>query len=215
MKKSFFYYKKKLDELNEELTSSMSSLQTNFEQPQHSEHQLGGNTNNNASSSESSSQLFNQTELKETDESRSLDTVGAIVLDMNGHLASAISSGGILLKLPGRVGHASFFGCGCWVDEPDYDLLIDDQEEDESNSIAICTTGCGEYIIKTLFAKECAEHILANTHKPDYDLNEFYKKKFFSMTSNFSIFYYNTFFQLKKLVKAKVYLSIPIQLLIC
>ena len=31
---------------------------------------------------------------------------------MNGNLASAVSSGGILLKHPGRVGHASFFGCG-------------------------------------------------------------------------------------------------------
>ena len=43
---------------------------------------------------------------------KKIDTVGAIVLDIYGNLASAVSSGGILLKHPGRVGHASFFGCG-------------------------------------------------------------------------------------------------------
>ncbi len=36
---------------------------------------------------------------KKTDESQCLDTVGAICLDSKGNLASAISSGGILLKV--------------------------------------------------------------------------------------------------------------------
>ncbi|RNA35499.1 threonine aspartase 1-like [Brachionus plicatilis] len=36
-----------------------------------------------------------------------LDTVGAVCVDRDGNLASAVSSGGILLKHPGRVGHAS------------------------------------------------------------------------------------------------------------
>lgn len=65
------------------------------------------------------------------------------------------------------------FGCGCWVEQ---DLKT---SEDEVHSIGICTTGCGEYIIKTLFAKECADHILNNLNKTDYDLNNFFKKNFF------------------------------------
>src|SRR5438874_9053386 len=38
------------------------------------------------------------------------DTVGAIALDSNGHLAAATSTGGTLNKTPGRVGHSSLIG---------------------------------------------------------------------------------------------------------
>ena len=122
--------------------------------------------------------MFDQHEMKTKDETISLDTVGAIVLDKRGCLASAVSSGGILLKYPGRIGHSSMFGCGCWVDETSSESF--DENGGDKQSIAVCTTGCGEYIIKTLFAKECAEHILRNKDETEYNLNEFFKKKFFS-----------------------------------
>lgn len=87
MKKSFSYYKNKLDNLNRETNNNNSRI---------------GNVTN----------LFDKGELQKNDESRSLDTVGAICLDMKGNFASAVSSGGILLKLPGRVGHARLiFNC--------------------------------------------------------------------------------------------------------
>lgn len=35
------------------------------------------------------------------------DTVGAVVVDNQGHMASAVSSGGLILKRPGRVGDVS------------------------------------------------------------------------------------------------------------
>jgi len=114
---------------------------------------------------------------QDEDQTRSLDTVGAIVLDRSGHLATAVSSGGILLKHSGRVGHASFFGCGCWLEEDENNL-----NNHEQCSIAACTTGCGEYIIKTLFAKECVAHIKNNLHDPNYKLKEFFDKKIFSMS---------------------------------
>ena len=82
----------------------------------------------------SENNFFAQKELKSNDETISLDTVGCIVLDKFGNLATAISSGGILLKYPGRVGHSSMFGCGCYFHEERKSL----HENAEKSSIAVC-----------------------------------------------------------------------------
>lgn len=44
--------------------------------------------------------------LQEND-SGTLDTVGAVVVDHEGNVAAAVSSGGLALKHPGRVGQVS------------------------------------------------------------------------------------------------------------
>ncbi|PRD33047.1 UNVERIFIED_CONTAM: Threonine aspartase 1 [Trichonephila clavipes] len=76
-----------------------------------------------------------------------LDTVGAICVDLCGNVASAVSSGGLLLKHPGRIGQAPIYGAGCWAAN----------SLDETRPSVACTvSGVGEYLMKTMFAKECS-----------------------------------------------------------
>ena len=77
------------------------------------------------------------------------DTVGCCVVTACGHVASGVSSGGIALKTPGRVGEAAIYGAGCWA-----------EETKDGNGIAVSVTGVGERIMQHLVAKECATRIL-------------------------------------------------------
>eukprot|EP00066_Takifugu_rubripes_P012558 XP_011601824.1 PREDICTED: threonine aspartase 1 isoform X1 [Takifugu rubripes] len=81
------------------------------------------------------------------DGSGCLDTVGAVVVDLEGNVAAAVSSGGLAMKHPGRVGQAAHYGCGCWA-------------ENACNmspySTAVSTSGCGEHLIRTMLARECS-----------------------------------------------------------
>jgi len=46
----------------------------------------------------------------------SKDTVGCVALDSDGRIAAATSTGGLLRKLPGRVGDSPLIGCGLYAD---------------------------------------------------------------------------------------------------
>jgi len=72
------------------------------------------------------------------------DTVGAVALDSNGHLAAATSTGGTLNKTPGRVGDSSLIGCGCYADD---------------HSGAVSCTGWGEPIMKLVLGKWATDRI--------------------------------------------------------
>ena len=77
------------------------------------------------------------------------DTVGVVVMDSTGNVASTVSSGGIALKQPGRVGQASCFGCGCWAQKAR-------ASQGKLYTVGISTTGCGEHLVRTFLARECA-----------------------------------------------------------
>lgn len=73
------------------------------------------------------------------------DTVGAVTVSAEGVTAAAVSSGGVFLKVNGRLGQAASFGSGSWAQE----------------NIAVTTSGVGEYLIKTLLASKIAEDLAA------------------------------------------------------
>lgn len=94
-----------------------------------------------------------------------LDTVGAIAIDNDGNIASGCSSGGIVLKLSGRVGQAACYGAGCW------------SQKTENQSTGTCTTGNGEYLMKTLLAREiCVD--LYNCDCPTTKVTQVFNDKF-------------------------------------
>eukprot|EP01134_Creolimax_fragrantissima_P006065 CFRG6065T1 len=89
------------------------------------------------------------------------DTVGAVCIDSEGSIASCVSSGGIWLKKPGRVGEASMYGCGCYAD--DYPICansVPDVQEDgkyEGIRVGCSVSGTGEYIQRVFLASQCAK----------------------------------------------------------
>jgi beta-aspartyl-peptidase (threonine type) len=71
------------------------------------------------------------------------DTVGAVALDSEGNVASAVSTGGLRLKLPGRVGDSSIVGAGFYAD---------------NGCGAVAATGIGEVIMKVALSfRTCME----------------------------------------------------------
>jgi beta-aspartyl-peptidase (threonine type) len=69
-------------------------------------------------------------------------TVGAVARDARGHLAAATSTGGMIMKRPGRVGDTPLIGCGTYAD----DALA-----------AVSCTGHGERIIQLTLARHAAD----------------------------------------------------------
>ncbi len=69
-------------------------------------------------------------------------TVGAVARDVRGHLAAATSTGGVAMKLPGRIGDSAVIGAGTYAD----DTLG-----------AVSCTGEGERMIQLALARHAAE----------------------------------------------------------
>ncbi len=72
------------------------------------------------------------------------DTVGAVACDRDGHVAAATSTGGALLKLPGRVGDSPLVGSGLYADD---------------RRGAASSTGWGEGIMRVVMAHRAVESL--------------------------------------------------------
>ena len=76
------------------------------------------------------------------------DTVGALAMDQNGDLAAADSTGGVSLKLPGRIGDSPILGAGLYAD----------------NRIGAATaTGVGEIAMRLVVSKSACDAMQALT----------------------------------------------------
>src|SRR5205085_9527825 len=71
-------------------------------------------------------------------------TVGAVAVDVDGHVAAATSTGGLTGKKWGRVGDSPLIGAGTYADD---------------RSAAVSATGSGEYFIRAVAAHQLAERV--------------------------------------------------------
>ncbi|KAN0119650.1 N-terminal nucleophile aminohydrolase [Hyaloscypha variabilis] len=92
------------------------------------------------------------------DEDRITDTVGAIAIDMYGHIAAGSSSGGIGMKHRGRVGPAALVGIGTAV-------IPIDSVDDDAVAVAAVTSGTGEHMATTMASQKCAERLYHSTRR--------------------------------------------------
>jgi beta-aspartyl-peptidase (threonine type) len=76
--------------------------------------------------------------LREHPEVISSDTVGAVARDSSRNFAVAASTGGVVLKLPGRIGDTPLIGCGLYSD---------------NRSGAATVTGTGEVAVRLVLSK--------------------------------------------------------------
>ncbi|KAJ6587090.1 asparaginase [Mycena vulgaris] len=95
------------------------------------------------------------------------DTVGAVAWNAaSGEIASGVSSGGILLKYPGRVGEAAVFGAGCWAQSSEPSTPYGREKQGMACSIS----GAGEYIIKASLARSISDAL--DKAPDDIDIHE-------------------------------------------
>jgi L-asparaginase / beta-aspartyl-peptidase len=71
-------------------------------------------------------------------------TVGAVAVDLDGHVAAATSTGGLTAKRWGRIGDSPLIGAGTYADD---------------RSAAVSATGSGEYFIRAVAAHQLAERV--------------------------------------------------------
>lgn len=74
--------------------------------------------------------------------SKRFDTVGALALDGDGNLAAGDSTGGVSLKLPGRIGDSPILGAGLYAD---------------NRTGAATSTGIGEQAMRLLISKTACD----------------------------------------------------------
>jgi beta-aspartyl-peptidase (threonine type) len=73
-----------------------------------------------------------------------VETVGTVAIDSDGNVAAATSTGGLMLKLPGRIGDTPVIGAGNYAD---------------NEGGAVSCTGIGEVAVRLCLAKTGCDHM--------------------------------------------------------
>jgi L-asparaginase / beta-aspartyl-peptidase len=71
-------------------------------------------------------------------------TVGVVALDQQGNLAAGTSTGGTILKMPGRVGDSPIIGAGTYAN---------------NESCGVSATGTGEFFMRNVVAADICERV--------------------------------------------------------
>ena len=88
--------------------------------------------------------MLDHDDTEEDSEDQKYGTIGAIARDLQGNLAAATSTGGIVNKRMGRVGDSPIVGAGVYAD---------------NETCAVSATGYGEDFMRTVIAKTIADFI--------------------------------------------------------
>ena len=78
------------------------------------------------------------------DDQMKYGTIGAVAVDVDGHVAAATSTGGLTAKRWGRIGDSPLIGAGTYADD---------------RAAAISATGSGEYFIRAVASHEVAARV--------------------------------------------------------
>ena len=88
--------------------------------------------------------MLDHDETEEDSEDRKYGTIGAVARDMEGNLAAATSTGGIVNKRAGRVGDSPIIGAGVYAD---------------NETCAVSATGFGEDFMRSVISKTIADFV--------------------------------------------------------
>jgi beta-aspartyl-peptidase (threonine type) len=88
--------------------------------------------------------MLDHDDLETDSEDQKYGTIGAIARDLNGNLAAATSTGGIVNKRMGRVGDSPIVGAGVYAD---------------NETCAVSATGYGEDFMRSVISKTIADFI--------------------------------------------------------
>ena len=88
--------------------------------------------------------MLDHDDLEADSEDQKYGTIGAIARDMNGNLAAATSTGGIVNKRMGRVGDSPIIGAGVFAD---------------NETCAVSATGYGEDFMRSVISKTISDFI--------------------------------------------------------
>lgn len=113
-----------------------------------------------SSSSTPSSSHHNKSSALSASKDTISDTIGAIAIDSAGNIAAGSSSGGIALRIEGRIGPAALNGIGTHV-------IPAAPKDPEEKTIASVVSGTGEHLMSSLAASTASQRLYYSVRRTE------------------------------------------------